>query len=228
MLSYRKGPPPSRWTTSRETSSTERRERANGAAPSPRRRSAPDAAEARSDAPKSFAGSLLVPADMLPPASSPDEDLKGNEQGRAVAAAPRASAGAGDRAPAVNGGHQNPFLVPEAARVEHRSRLTRRRMLAALLCEPTWVDQRSQRSIPTAALSGGNTPLAGRAAPGPAAGACGFDGRRGRRGCDRHTPECRPSVIRVCCRLNRAGHYAGEWVSHRGEQPVRATDNGPR
>ena len=99
----------------------------------PRTGSAPDAAEARSDAPKSFAGSLLVPADMLPPASPPDEDLNGNEQGRAVAAAPRANAAAGDRAPAQNGVHQNPFLVPEAARVEHRSRFTRRRLLEALL-----------------------------------------------------------------------------------------------
>ena len=34
---------------------------------------------------------------------------------------------------AETGVHQNPFLVPEAARVEHRSRSTRRRMIAALL-----------------------------------------------------------------------------------------------
>ena len=102
----------------------------------PKTGSAPDAAEARSDAPKSFAGSLLVPADMLPPASPPEEDLNGNKQGRTVAAAPRANAGAGDRAPAEIGVHQNPFLVPEAARVEDRSRSTRRRMLAALLASP--------------------------------------------------------------------------------------------
>ncbi len=56
----------------------------------PKTGSAPEAPEARSDAPKSFAGSLLVPADMLPPAFPPDEHLNGNEQGRAVAPPPRA------------------------------------------------------------------------------------------------------------------------------------------
>jgi hypothetical protein len=101
------------------------------------------ALETRSDAPKSFAGSLLVPADMLPPVSPPDEDLNGNEQGRTVAAPPRANAGAGDRASAENGVHQNPFLVPEAARVEPRSRSTRRGITAALLASPQrWITAR--------------------------------------------------------------------------------------
>ena len=98
--------------------------------------SAPDAPETRSDAPKSFAGSLLVPADMLPAAFAPDERLNENEQGRAAAPPPRADADAGDRASAETGAHQNPFLVPEAARVEPRPRSTRRRMIAALLASP--------------------------------------------------------------------------------------------
>jgi len=98
--------------------------------------SAPDATEVRSDAPKSFAGSLLVPADMLPPAIAPDERVSENEKGRAAAPPPRADADASYRVSAENGVHQNPFLVPEAARVEHRSRSTRRRMIAALLASP--------------------------------------------------------------------------------------------
>ena len=43
-------------------------------------RSATDDAAARSDAPKSIAGSLLVPAEMLPPAFPPDENS--NASGR--------------------------------------------------------------------------------------------------------------------------------------------------
>ena len=73
---------------------------------------------------------------MLSAAVPPEEHLNGNEQGRAAAPPPRANTGAGDRASAENGVHQNPFLVPEAARVEHRSRSTRRRMIAALLASP--------------------------------------------------------------------------------------------
>ena len=62
----------------------------------PKTGSAPDAPETRSDAPKSFAGSLLVPADMLPAAFAPDERLNENQQGRATAPPPRASADASD------------------------------------------------------------------------------------------------------------------------------------
>ena len=102
----------------------------------PKAGSGPDAPETRSDAPKSFAGSLLVPADMLPAAFAPDERLNENPQGRAAPPPPRADADPGTRASAETGVHQNPFLVPEAARVEHRSRSTRRRMLAALLATP--------------------------------------------------------------------------------------------
>ena len=102
----------------------------------PKAGSGPDAPETRSDAPKSFAGSLLVPADMLPAAVAPDERLNESPQGRAAPPPPRADADPGTRASAETGVHQNPFLVPEAARVEHRSRSTRRRMLAVLLATP--------------------------------------------------------------------------------------------
>jgi hypothetical protein len=102
--------------------------------------------EARADAPKSIAGSLLVPAEMLSSAIPPDEDLKGREQGRAAAPLPRANAGAGERESPETGVHQNPFLVPEAARVEHRSRSARRRMIAALLASPRWLIRARLRS----------------------------------------------------------------------------------
>jgi hypothetical protein len=102
----------------------------------PKAGSGPDAPETRSDAPKSFAGSLLVPADMLPAAVAPDERLSENQQGRAAAPSPPADADPGARATAENGVHQNPFLVPEAAHVEQRSRSTSRRMIAALLASP--------------------------------------------------------------------------------------------
>jgi hypothetical protein len=103
----------------------------------PKSGTAADGTETRADAPKSIAGSLLVPAEMLSSAIPPDEHLNGNEQGRAAAPLPRANAGAGERASPETGVHQqNPFLVPEAARVEHRSRSTRRRMIAALLARP--------------------------------------------------------------------------------------------
>lgn len=91
----------------------------------PKTGSAPDAAEARSDAPKSFAGSLLVPADMLPPASAPDQHVNGGGQ---VPEAPVAAPGdvaEGDREPVGNDGHQNPFLVPEAAYVHGAARPSR-------------------------------------------------------------------------------------------------------
>ena len=101
----------------------------------PKTGSAPEAAEARSDAPKSFAGSLLVPADMLPAAFTPDERSE-SQQGRAAAPPTRADADPGARTADGNGAHQNPFLVPEAARVEPRPRSTRRRMIAALLASP--------------------------------------------------------------------------------------------
>jgi hypothetical protein len=99
-------------------------------------RSATDDAAARSDAPKSIASSLLVPAEMLPAAFPPDERPNASGRHRAAAVPSPANAGAGDRASAETGVHQNPFLVPEAARVEHRSRSTRRRMIAALLARP--------------------------------------------------------------------------------------------
>ena len=121
---------------------------------------------------------------------------------------PRADADPGARASAENGAHQNPFLVPEAARVEHRPRSTRRRMIAALLASPRGLDQRPPRVISTSAPPCGNAPLAGRAAPDPPAGARGFDRRRRGHGCDRHAPERGPSVVHVCSRRSRATRYA--------------------
>ena len=104
--------------------------------PRPKSPATAESTETRADAPKSIAGSLLVPAEMLSAALPPDEHLNGNEQGRAAAPLPRANAGAGERASPEARVHQNPFLVPEAGGVEHHSRFTRRRIIAALLASP--------------------------------------------------------------------------------------------
>lgn len=92
---------------------------------------AADSAETRSDAPKSFAGSLLVPAEMLPPAPVPEEGANGNGNGPGVTAEPRPDRTADGRAPTHDSVHQNPFLVPEAARLDRPARSSRGRAVAA-------------------------------------------------------------------------------------------------
>jgi hypothetical protein len=114
--------------------------------PRPKSPATAESTETRADAPKSIAGSLLVPAEMLSSAIPPDEHLNGSDQGRAAAPLPRANAGAGEPASPEAGVHQNPFLVPEAARVEHRSRSARRRMIAALLASPRGLISARRRS----------------------------------------------------------------------------------
>jgi hypothetical protein len=104
--------------------------------PRPKSPATAEITEARADAPKSIAGSLLVPAEMLSSTIPSDEHLNGNEQGRAAAPLPGANAGSGEPTSPELGVHQNPFLLPEAARVETRSKSTRRRMIAALLASP--------------------------------------------------------------------------------------------
>jgi hypothetical protein len=78
-------------------------------------RGATDGAEARSDAPKSIAGSLLVPADMLSAPFPGDGHVNRNEQSRATEAPPRPGAVTAGKASDDDTPHQNPFLVPEAA-----------------------------------------------------------------------------------------------------------------
>jgi hypothetical protein len=94
---------------------------------------ATDGGEARSDAPKSIAGSLLVPADMLPSAIPADGTLEGSAHADAGEPPSGLRTDSTDRSFAKDAPQQNPFLVPEAARVEHGSRSTRRPMIAALL-----------------------------------------------------------------------------------------------
>jgi hypothetical protein len=95
-----------------------------------------DGAGTRSDAPKSIAGSLLVPADMLPAASPGDEYPNGDGQSRATERPPRPGASSADRGSDEDTLHQNPFLVPEAAAAASAARgtrLARRRVIAASL-----------------------------------------------------------------------------------------------
>jgi hypothetical protein len=72
-------------------------------------RSASDGAEVRSDAPKSIAGSLLVPAGMLSIGGT-DDDGAADSGVTEVAAASEVAL---EDAPPIVGSHQNPFLVAE-------------------------------------------------------------------------------------------------------------------
>ena len=92
-----------------------------------------DGAEARSDAPKSIAGSLLVPADMLS-MGVPGDDAGGGAQSDATAV-PTSPDVAVTHVPQNGAAHQNPFLVPEAGRAEDASvpARTRLRPIARLL-----------------------------------------------------------------------------------------------
>ncbi len=83
-------------------------------------RSQADAAEPRSEAPKSIAGSLLVPAEMLSGRLPTDQPAtNGTEQ----AALPRGRSIAVDGAPGAERARQNPFLVPPAENAVPPSRL---------------------------------------------------------------------------------------------------------
>jgi hypothetical protein len=91
-----------------------------------------ESTEARSDAPKSLAGSLLVPAEMLPGTSTPKPgpDPTGHHS---AALADSALTRAEQPGPAENGAYHNPFLGPEAACGEGHSGAAPRRTIAALL-----------------------------------------------------------------------------------------------
>lgn len=100
-----------------------------------RRRSRPsapggkDADGPRSEAPKSIAGSLLVPAEMLAGSLPAEQPASGNEQ----AALPPRAATAGDGAPVAERSRRNPFLAPPVEREEPRSKSERWRVIAAVL-----------------------------------------------------------------------------------------------
>jgi hypothetical protein len=95
-------------------------------------RSGADETEARADAPKSFAGSLLVPAEMLTPASPPEERVNGSTEGR-TENPPQASCRTADELSAQTRLHENPFLVPDAAQLALSVRRARRPLIALLI-----------------------------------------------------------------------------------------------
>ena len=108
----------------------ERRARASGAARRPDARPEADAAEPRSEAPKSIAGSLLVPAEMLAGSLPADQPASsGTEQ----AALPRGRSTAVDGTSGAERARRNPFLVPPAESAEPRSKLDRWRVITARL-----------------------------------------------------------------------------------------------
>ena len=118
----------------------ERRERATGAAHEPKHAPARTEPEARSDAPKSIAGSLLVPADMFTAAAGADEQAADDERSRMAAdpadPAAKGLAANGPDGPALtHAADQNPFLTPEAgdSSVRQGTRRSRHESIAALV-----------------------------------------------------------------------------------------------
>jgi hypothetical protein len=119
-----------------------------------------EGAAARSDAPKSIAGSLLVPAGMLPVASPGDQRPNGDWQSRTLEQPPRHGAVTADTASDEETVRQNPFLVPEAAAAASAGRGTRparRRVITALLTRSVGAADEigaAQPSGPRSALRG--------------------------------------------------------------------------
>jgi hypothetical protein len=104
----------------------------------PRTNTAPtdgDGDQARADAPKSIAASLLVPAEMLPVASPVDGRPNGDQDGGAATKPPGSAAALADGVASEERAHQNPFLAPEAGAggAAGSGRLGGRRSIAALL-----------------------------------------------------------------------------------------------
>ena len=93
-----------------------------------------DGAETRSDAPKSIAGSLLVPADMLS-VGVPDDETGGGADSGTTAVVPTSPEPAVTHTAQNGAAQQNPFLVPDAGRSQDASvpARTRRRPIATLL-----------------------------------------------------------------------------------------------
>ena len=110
----------------------------------PKGHPAPDDIEARSDAPKSFAGSLLVPAEMLTTTSTGEHSsVNGHAPQGAAPSRPEASASAPP--PTRDVAHQNPFLIPGAGRVEHPVRRSPWTAIASQLARPLrWTRARSR------------------------------------------------------------------------------------
>jgi hypothetical protein len=121
----------------------------------PRPNTAPtdgDGTEARNDAPKSIAASLLVPADMLPVASPVDERPKDDQDGGAAAHPHGPAVVVADAVPAEDTPHQNPFLAPEAAAGSAASsgQPAGRRSIAALLTRAIGAVNWHRRSVSAA------------------------------------------------------------------------------
>jgi hypothetical protein len=146
-------------------------------------------AEARSDAPKSIAGSLLVPADMFPVASPGDQHPNGDEQGQATGRPPGSGAVTADLGADEDTVHQNPFLLPDAAAAASAgrgARPARRRLIASLLARSVVADEIgvARPSGPRIALRGDVEQAAQRArrwaTMGEYARDCSYHLRRGR------------------------------------------------
>jgi hypothetical protein len=99
---------------------------------------AAESTETRADAPKSIAGSLLVPAEMLSSAVPVAEQVNGDEHGSGTSQSSDPRSRSRNRRPTADRGHAspNPFLAPQAGAAASGGRSVRpprRRSLVALL-----------------------------------------------------------------------------------------------
>ena len=195
-----------------------------------RRRSRPpapsgkDAEGPRSDAPKSIAGSLLVPAEMLAGSLPADQPAAGNEQ----AALPRGAATAVDGASAAERSRRNPFLVPpaecEAASLEVRALAGDHRGARAT----GRVDAHAPRLSSAVGAAHDRSPPRGRPAPGAQVRLGGLRRRDRDRGGDRRPIRHSPPGVRTQRARGWTPRRAEDGRSLRGEQPACATGSAAR
>src|SRR5450755_1744167 len=114
------------------------------------------AAEPNSDAPKSIASSLLVPAELVSAITSQtagEDSFATDESVRAATGAADTRSVAAARVSDAKHHHPNPFLAPESARIGNASKGAGRphgRSLAALISRSTdWVRTRYSAHRPT-------------------------------------------------------------------------------
>ena len=183
-----------------------------------------DAEGPRSDAPKSIAGSLLVPAEMLAGSLPADQPAAENEQ----AALPRGTATAVDGTSAAERSRQNPFLVPPAesavASLEVRPLAGDHRGARAT----GRVDAHAPRLSSAVGAAHDRSPPRGCPALGARVRVGGLRRRDPDHGGDRQPIRHSPPGVRTQRARGWAPRRAGDGRSLRVEQPACATGSAAR
>ncbi len=183
-----------------------------------------DAAEPRSDAPKSIAGSLMVPADMLDGSLPADQPATRNQQ----AALQRGTATVVDGTSGAERSRRNPFLVPPAETAEPRSKPGRWRVISGLSRAVVRVHTHAPRISPTVGAAHGRSPPRGCPPLGASAGGGGVRRRDPGHGGDRQPIRHSPFVLRTQSARGWAPRRVGDGRPLRVEQPACATGSAAR